>query len=265
MYKIPFVKMHGQGNDYVYIFEEDLPGNIDLKLLSIEISKKHFGIGSDGLVIIRSDDSDLPYMEMYNSDGSQAEMCGTALRCTAYILFQRFNKNEWTINTMSGIKNAWVYDDQVKVNMGIAELISDQCIQIEVNNRIFSGYYVNIGNPHFVVFEKMDHAEDLKIWGPLLENHPYFKDKANIEFVEIIDHEQLRVNVWERGSGITLACGTGATASVYTAVTQKNIIQKCKVHLPGGIVTVILDNNKELFLIGSVSKVMSGIYYYKED
>ncbi len=264
MYKIPFVKMHGQGNDYVYIFEEDLPEKIDLKLLSIDISKNHFGIGSDGLVIIKSADSDLPYMEMYNADGSQAEMCGTALRCSAYLLFNRFNKNELMINTLSGIKKAWIENDLVKVNMGSASFLSDSIMQIDIQGRIFSGYYVNVGNPHFVIFEKMDNQKDLMYWGPLLENHHSFKDKANIEFVNILDSKNIAVNVWERGSGITLACGTGATASVFTSILIKHVENTCNVLLPGGTVTVILDNNNELFLIGSVSIVMNGIFYYKE-
>lgn len=264
MFKIPFVKMHGQGNDYVYIFEEDLPNHINLSLLSVNISKQHFGIGSDGLVIIRQSDSDLPFMEMYNADGSSAEMCGTALRCTAFLLFNRLNKSDLKINTPSGIKSAYIENDQVKVNMGTATFISDSSIQLDVQDRFFTGYYVNVGNPHFVIFEKMNDPDELKYWGPLLENQSCFKEKANIEFVEILDKSNISVNVWERGSGITLACGTGATASVFTSVNIKNTENVCNVLLPGGKVTVILDNNKELFLIGSVNIVMNGIYYYKE-
>lgn len=262
MQTIKFIKMHGQGNDYLYIFEKDLAPDTDYVDLAIQMSDRHFGIGSDGIVILSTDPKADIKMRILNADGSEAEMCGTALRSTAALLCGLLNKSELVILTNSGYKNALVRNDDIEVDMGEALLLEDNSVRIEVANRVFTGYYVSMGNPHFIIFEKLSDSDELKKWGSKIENHPYFKNKTNVEFVEIINNQEIKVDIWERGSGITLACGTGACASFFIANYLNKVNSEARMTLPGGTVLVKLDNNKHLKLIGSVNRVMSGLYYY---
>jgi len=265
MAKIKFIKMHGQGNDYLFIFAEDLDKDIHLPSLSKAMSDRHFGAGSDGIVILsQTDDADIK-MDIYNADGSLAEMCGTALRCTVYLMADLLNKNQITVLTGSGIKKGFVENHTVTVNMGKATLLSNSEVYLAVENRIFSGYYVSMGNPHFIIFEPMNLTDQLKQWGSKIENHSFFENRSNVEFVEILSENEINVNVWERGSGITLACGTGACASAFISNQVKKLSNKLKVNLPGGSVTVSLDINEEIHLMGLVNSVYHGIYHYKED
>ena len=224
---IPFTKMQGIGNDYVYIHAPDLRIP-DVGQLAKRVSDRHFGIGSDGLVLIQpATDADF-FMDMYNADGSRGRMCGNAIRCVARYVYERglTDKKKLRIGTLSGIRdlNLQVRDGKVvsvTVDMG-SPILKPADIPVQWNdsrvvdepfavdghlNRITC---VSMGNPHAVVFLPEIDNLDLKRIGPLFEHHSLFPDRINTEFVQVIDRRTLRMRVWERGAGETLACGTGA-------------------------------------------------------
>lgn len=230
---IKFTKMHGAGNDYIYV--NTLLYNIkDPAKASIEWSKPHFGIGSDGLVLIgKATDPEADFsMRILNNDGSEAMMCGNASRCIGKYLSDKHltNKNPIKLQTLSGIKVLHLHYgddglvDSVKVDMGEPsdmEPLSLKIVTGDGEEREFCGTYVSMGNPHFVVF--LEDSEDvetfqLEKYGPLLEHHEAFPNRCNIEFAQLLADGTVRMRVWERGSGITLACGTGSCA---TAVATK--------------------------------------------
>lgn len=230
-----FTKMHGTGNDYVYVnlFEED-PG--DLPEIAVKISDRHFGIGSDGLIGIAPSDKADCRMIMFNADGSEGAMCGNGIRCVGKYVYEHgiAVKETLTVETKSGIKklDLTVQDGRVvyvKVNMGQAILNpaqipvnaqGDDFINktIEVAGKEYAVTCVSMGNPHCVVFTEGIDAMDLEKTGPLFENHELFPDRINTEFVEVIDRSTIKMRVWERGSGETISCGTGTCAATVAAV-----------------------------------------------
>ncbi len=264
MLNIPFQKMNGQGNDYLFIYQKDIENIKDIPALSIAMSDRHFGVGSDGIVILSETGKDAVRMQIFNADGSEAEMCGTALRCTVALIAGLTGDNEIRVETRSGLKSGHINKNQVVVNMGSATFLNENELFVASDNKIFSGYYVSMGNPHFVCFDPVADDDQLKRWGTLIENHSFFPNRTNVEFVEIISETEIKVKVWERGSGITLACGTGACASMYVCHHLKKTSDSIKVNLPGGQVTVFLDNNNELSLMGPVNLVFKGNYFYNE-
>lgn len=226
---IEFTKMHGIGNDYIYVNADiyDIP---DPAAASEKWSRYHTGVGSDGLVLIsRSDVADFR-MRMFNADGSEGKMCGNASRCIAKYVYEKglTSKTEITLETLSGIKNLSldVQDGVVRsvtVDMGVPSLANReevatadgtlQGVVLEACGRKFEGRFVNMGNPHVVIFiPDMDEIELEKL-GPVMENNPLFPQRINTEFVQKMPDGSLKMRVWERGSGITMACGTGACAT----------------------------------------------------
>lgn len=230
-----FTKMHGIGNDYIYFncFEEKIknPGE-----LSIKLSDRHFGAGGDGIVLILPSDKADFRMRMFNADGSEGKMCGNASRCVGKYLYEKVltKKTSIKLETLSGIKvlDLKVVNEKVvsvKVNMGkpIVEaknipVISDEEEVINreliINKEKYNITCLSMGNPHCVVFMDNIHNLDLEKIGPYFENNEIFPDRINTEFVEIINEKYIKMRVWERGSGETLACGTGACASVVASV-----------------------------------------------
>ncbi|MDX9870445.1 MAG: diaminopimelate epimerase [Candidatus Cloacimonadales bacterium] len=263
MIEIPFLKMHGQGNDYLFIEHEYVKEVSSLNNLSITMSERHFGVGSDGIVILsKTPEADIK-MDIFNADGSLAEMCGTALRCVVALYSERLNKNEISVLTGSGIKTGLVENGLIKVNMGPVDLLEPHEVFIAVDNRLFAGYYISVGNPHFVIFEHIEN-EELRKWGPKIENHSFFEDRTNVEFVEITSKNSIGVKVWERGSGITLACGTGASACVFASHKFRDLADKITVDLPGGSINVSLDKNGHAIIAGSVDIVFEGKFNFHE-
>lgn len=272
-----FVKMHGAGNDYIYI-DGFCEGIKDPKQTAIDLSKYHFGIGADGIVIIRPDVSADCFMDIYNADGSRAKMCGNAVRCVAKFLYDRGRINGICakINTLSGIKTVVVEDRDGKavsatVNMGkpvlngksIPTRFGDAVVKnksIYVFDRYFDITCLSMGNPHCVTFCDDPDLIDLSVYGPLFENHEYFPDRINAEFVSVIGKNQLKVRVHERGSGETLACGTGACASAVAAV----LLEKCdreseiSVQMPGGELFVCWSGDGDVYLNGEAVEVFTG-------
>ena len=235
-----FTKMHGIGNDYVYVncFEETVE---DPAAVARFVSDRHFGIGSDGLILIKPSEAADCEMDMYNLDGSQGAMCGNGIRCVAKYAYDYgiVHKTQISVATRSGIKylDLTVKDgkvSQVKVNMGAPILTASQIPVVsekeevineplEVNGETYYITAVSMGNPHAIVYmTDVDHLDIEKI-GPSFENHVAFPDRVNTEFVEVLDEHTVKMRVWERGSGETLACGTGACAVAVASILNERV------------------------------------------
>lgn len=255
-----FTKMHGCGNDYVYVngFTNKIENP---NKLSEIVSNRNFGIGSDGLIVINPSDVADFKMSMYNADGSEGKMCGNGIRCVAKYVYDNkmTDKTTITVETLSGIKTLVlnVEDEKVKtvrVNMGTPILKSkdvpvvsdkEQVIDepIKVNDKEYRITCVSMGNPHAVTFiDDTDSLEIEKI-GPLFENNEIFPDRVNTEFIQVVDRNNIKMRVWERGSGETLACGTGACASVVACVLNGLTEKKVTVSLLGG--DLFIEYNQE--------------------
>ena len=271
-----FTKMQGCGNDYIYVncFTETVP---DPSRAAIRLSDRHFGIGGDGLVLICPSERADFCMDMYNADGSRSEMCGNAIRCVGKYVYDRglTDKTELTIETLAGIKTLWlnVVDgavETVRVCMGSPEFrpekipvaaggetFLEQPIDVLGETWIVSS--VNTGNPHCVTYVDDAMALDFPRIGPAFENHAVFPARANIEFVEVVDDHTLRVRVWERGSGETLACGTGACATAVACILNGLTDGEIRVTLLGGDLLIRWDREKDtVFMTGPAAEVFHG-------
>jgi carbamoyl-phosphate synthase large subunit len=275
--RLEFTKMHGCGNDYIYIncFEQEID---DPERLAIALSDRHFGIGGDGLVLIcRSDIADAR-MRMFNMDGSEGRMCGNAIRCVAKYLYDNglCKKNEIKIETLSGVKTLLLNTENgsvvsVKVDMGKAELEpskipvtlpGDRIINepVTVGKETYNITCVSMGNPHAVVFCDDPDSLDIEELGPRFEHHEIFPERVNTEFVQVIDRNTIKMRVWERGSGETLACGTGACAAAVASVLNGycNKGQDIRVLLAGGELTINYTDER-VFMTGGCVKVFEGV------
>ena len=273
-----FTKMHGCGNDYVYVnlFEEKIDNPAEL---SIKVSDRHFGIGSDGLITIGPSDVADFRMRIYNADGSEAEMCGNGIRCVAKYVYDHkmTDKTEISVESCAGIKYLTLFVEQgkveqVRVDMGepilepaqipvLAE--GDKVVDepIEVCGKTWNMTCVSMGNPHAVVF--VDNVADFEIekYGPHFEKHKRFPKRTNTEFVEIISREEINMRVWERGSDETWACGTGTCASVMACILNNRTDNKVLVHLRGGDLTIEYnEKTNHIFMTGPATEVFSGEY-----
>jgi len=279
---IQFVKMQGAGNDYIYIDSDKYP-IADPNKRAIEWSAPHFGIGSDGLVLISKSTLADYRMRIFNADGSEAMMCGNASRCIGKLLFEKgyTNKTEIELETLSGIKilKLNIVDNKVKsvtVDMGEpkAELVDcdgrgkkKMILELLPSDKVpFKGTAVSMGNPHFVIFvDDVEHF-DVAGMGPIIENLPCFPDRINVEFAEIKENDKIRMRVWERGSGITMACGTGACATAVAAAMTRKAGKKSEIIMDGG--TLVIEWNEEtnhVFMTGPATKVFEGTIEIKED
>ncbi len=256
--KLPFVKMQAQGNDFVIVNSDAARlGSEQLPALARAVCDRHYGLGADGLVYLETDPI---RMTIHNSDGSRAEMCGSALRCCCALLHQKSRQSEFEINTDAGPLRARVL--QQNPDYVIAEIGSPVMVQKDLVLGGFKGDHVTVGNPHFVIHVPELSTEQMLAEAPLLSAHPLFPEGVNIEFVRIKDDEHLEVLVWERGVGPTLACGTGAAAAVFSGQSRGFLQDKVNVVLPGGEVKI--DRNGNLFLLGGETGfVAEGTYIWK--
>ena len=271
-----FTKMHGCGNDYVYVncFEETVenPG-----LVSKKISDRHFGIGSDGLILICPSNIADFRMEMYNSDGSEGAMCGNGVRCIAKYVYDYglTDKTYVSLETKAGIKylDMTVKDGKVamvKVDMGAPitkpdqiPAISDKEIIVDepitVDGQEYRITCVSMGNPHGVVFVDDTDSIDIEKIGPKFEHHEMFPDRTNTEFIQIIDRNNIKMRVWERGAGETMACGTGTCASVYACILNGLTEKSVDVHLLGGCIHIDYDEEKNtIYMTGPAEVAFDG-------
>lgn len=277
MQTFKFSKMHGAGNDYIYVncFEEKVE---NINETAAKVSDRHFGIGSDGLVLICPSKVADFRMDMYNSDGTQAEMCGNATRCVGKYVYDRglTDKTQVTLETLAGIK---VLDLNVKegkvesvcVNMGSPELKSknipinsdlERFIDepVLVDDREYKVTGVSMGNPHAVTFiDDTDSLEIEKI-GPKFENHPMFPKRINTEFAQIVNRNTIKMRVWERGAGETLACGTGACATLVAAVLNGLTDNEADLILLGGTLHIRWDREEnKVYMTGPAQFVFDGV------
>ncbi|MEE1530423.1 MAG: diaminopimelate epimerase [Clostridia bacterium] len=274
-----FFKMQGLGNDYVYIDCINGKEPIDIKNLTNRLSNRHFGVGSDGLILLcKSKVADLK-MRMFNSDGSEAQMCGNGIRCVAKLAYELglICEEITTIETLSGIKTLKlnIVNGKVKtveVDMGAPILeatkipvsssakIEDKKVkaEVKVKNKKIELTCVSMGNPHAVTF--VNNIKNFKVaeYGPILENADIFPEKANIEFVEVVDKNNIKMRVWERGSGETLACGTGACSSVVASRLNGYTDRKVNVQLLGGNLEIEWKPNNHVHMTGPAVTVFKG-------
>lgn len=275
-----FTKMHGAGNDYVYIdcFAEAVPA--DIPATAIAISDRHTGVGGDGLVLICPSEQADARMRMFNADGSESEMCGNAIRCVAKYVHDRglVKKPELKIETGRGIltmqlttgRNGKV--DRVTVNMGAPILEAARIpttlpgnpplnVPLEVAGQVIQVNCISMGNPHCVTF--VDEVNDdwvLRV-GPQIERHPAFPRRVNAEFIQIVSRNEFIMRVWERGSGETLACGTGACASAVAAILTGRTDRTVTAHLRGGDLTLEWSAGGDVFMTGPATEVFSGDWH----
>ena len=272
-----FTKMHGLGNDYVYVncFEEKIDNP---PAVARFVSDRHFGIGSDGLIMINPSKTADFEMEMYNADGSRGEMCGNGIRCVAKYVYDYglTDKTQISVETLGGIKylDLTVEDGKVslvKVDMGKPELEADlipiisereQVIDepIEVDGKEYHMTGVSMGNPHAVIYVDDVKGLDLEKIGPKFENHERFPKRINTEFVHCIDRQTVEMRVWERGSGETLACGTGACAVAVSSILNNLTDTQVTAKLLGGDLQIEWDREKDrVFMTGPATVVFDGV------
>ncbi len=276
---IRFTKMHGIGNDYIYInCMESTPDR--LPELAIEMSDRHFGVGGDGIVLICPSEVADFKMRMFNNDGSEARMCGNASRCIARYVHDHglTDRKRISLETLSGIKVLSLNMsgdgevESVTVDMGEPEfrpeLIpvhteSGRMVEevVKTSQGEIKVTAVSIGNPHGVIFVDRIEDVDFDVLGPELESHAIWPDRANIEFLEVISRSEARMRVWERGTGETLACGTGACASAVAAALTGRCDRKVTIHLRGGDLAVEWGEDGHVMMTGGATEVFDGIYY----
>ncbi|KAF0218465.1 MAG: diaminopimelate [Geobacteraceae bacterium] len=272
-----FTKMQGAGNDYVYVncFQERVENPAEV---AIRVSNRNFGIGSDGLILIMPSDKADVRMRMFNSDGSESEMCGNGIRCVAKYAYDHgiVSKKEITAETGAGILTLHLFTntgnrvEKVRVNMGKPRLTRGEIpmtgdagakVVNEPLNILHTTFHItcaSMGNPHCVIF--VDDVETFQVekYGPLIENHELFPRRTNVEFVQVISRTEVRQRTWERGAGETLACGTGASAvcvaGVLNGVTEKKIIN----HLSGGDLELEWAEDGNVYMTGPAVEVYSG-------
>lgn len=264
-----FTKMEGCGNDYVYIdgFLENIEG-LDVHKLAIAVSNRHFGIGSDGLVLILPSDAADLRMRMFNADGSESPMCGNAARCVGKYAYERglTDKTELLLETGAGIRKLQLKTDNTKVtavtvDMGSPVFEGNKTLLAE--DREFSLTCVSMGNPHAVTFlSEPVTGFPVDIYGPKLENAPVFPNRSNIEFVRVLDRSSIEMRVWERGSGETLACGTGACAAAAAVIAAGFCERRVRVSLPGGTLFVYWDETDgHIYMTGPAVICFDGIWH----
>ena len=272
-----FTKMHGAGNDYVYVncFEETVENPAEV---AIKVSNRNFGIGSDGLILIMPTDKADVRMRMFNSDGSESEMCGNGIRCVAKYAYDHgiVSKTEITAETGAGILTLQLFPnaankvDRVRVNMGPPRLSREEipmsgapvsqvvAEELTVLDKTFKITCVSMGNPHCIIY--VDDVDNFPVttYGPLIENHQLFPRRTNVEFIQIISRTEVKQRTWERGAGETLACGTGASAVCVAGVLNNVTDRKILNHLAGGDLELEWVENGPVFMTGPATEVFSG-------
>lgn len=290
---IQFTKMHGLGNDYIYINNLNASNIIErpqIPAFTRYICNRHFGVGADGIILIKpSKIADLK-MEIYNSDGSQAQMCGNGIRCFGKYVYDTgiLRKKEFTIETLAGIKKIAVKTkerdgkvEEVAVNMGRAMWNDNNLpiiirknrrmnptgmneernkIQIQALDWRVEGTALSMGNPHFVILTKDIEKIDVEKYGSFIENYIIFPEKTNVEFVEVLGNTSIKMRVWERGAGETFACGTGACAAFAVCYQKKLVKSEVTVSLLGGDLKIKLnEQTNEIYMTGLATKICDGI------
>lgn len=282
MKRIPFCKMHGTGNDFVLVEKKDL-GGIKAEDFAVVASKRHLGAGSDGLLVVEDSAGADIRMRMYNPDGSEA-MCGNGIRCFAKYVYEKglVAQDTMHVETIAGVKELklTVCDgavESVLVDMGepiferaqipVAEHQGGIPIlehKLSVLDKAFTAAILSMGNPHCVIFIDELAKDDVIRYGKVIESHEFFPERVNVEFVKVISRDHIEMNVYERGAGFTLSCGTGTCASAVAAHLKGYTNDQVKVTVPGGELRVEYEQGGHVFMAGPAALVYEGIYYYKD-
>lgn len=277
MVMINFTKMQGLGNDFVVLdYENYKKTNKTPQELAVKLCDRHFGIGADGLIIVNPNTTltDIGWI-FYNNDGSIAQMCGNGIRCFAKFVYEKgyVNKKKFSVETKAGTIIPEILDDgMVKVNMSVPILQPEKIpvktnenlnFEVKVSDRTFIANAVSMGNPHCVIITDEDTKALALKYGREIETHSLFPEKTNVEFIKILSEEEINLDVWERGCAITLACGTGACASVTAAILNGLCSKKVKVNLPGGQLVIEWDGSKDdtnhnIFMSGGANYSFTG-------
>ncbi|ETW94792.1 MAG: diaminopimelate epimerase [Candidatus Entotheonella factor] len=277
-----FTKMHGLGNDYIYVngFEEQLA---DPATVARAVSDRHFGIGGDGLIIILPSTRADCRMRMFNADGSEAQMCGNGIRCLAKYVYEHdiARQTALQVETLAGVLSLELFPhpsnpnhiEQVRVNMGEPRLQREdipmkgapgQVLResLDVDGTPFEITAVSMGNPHCIVFVDDPQSFDVAYWGPKFERHPAFPEGVNTEFVRVLDDQTFQMRVWERGSGETLACGTGASAVAVACHLNGHTARRLTGHLLGGALELEWnETDNHVYMTGPAVEVFSGAWH----
>ncbi len=272
-----FTKMHGAGNDYVYVngFDEQIANPAQL---ARQVSDRHFGIGSDGLILILpSKQADLR-MRIYNADGSEAQMCGNGVRCVAKYAYDHnlVRKQQMNIETGAGVLSLQLFPgadgtiERARVNMGRPQLVRAALpmigepqaraidLAIEAGGVSYQATCLSMGNPHAVIYVEDVETFPLEQVGPLIENHAWFPERINAHFVQVLSPGEVRQRTWERGAGVTLACGTGASAVCVAGVLTGRTEASLLAHLAGGDLLLEWDKDEHVYMTGPATEVFSG-------
>ena len=271
MKNFEFIKMHGLGNDFVVIDYSKNSLELPQKEILKKIGSRRFGIGCDQILIINSDSQSDAKVTIFNNDGSEAGACGNGVRCVASYLMKKQNKNKIKIETISGILQCWIEDNNCFVNMGkpifewtqipIAKKVASQIIKIDQ----FQLYCLSMGNPHGVIFFEDENAlnkVDIESVGKKIQSNNIFPENVNVEFATVLKDKTIRMKVWERGAGRTLACGSGACATLVAANKQELSLRKNDIILDGGKLTINWLENDDVIMSGEVNLVFKGNFYY---
>jgi diaminopimelate epimerase len=273
---IQFTKYQGLGNDFILIDNRHQSEPILTPKQAVQLCDRHFGIGADGVIFALPAERDADYtMRIFNSDGSEPEMCGNGIRCLAKFIadLESQKKTEYRIETLAGLMIPKLQPDgQVKVDLGPPKLLASQIPTtlataeskvveqpLEVEGKIWPVTCVSMGNPHCIIFVEDVASIPLETWGPKFEHHSVFPERTNTEFIQVIQPNHLKMRVWERGAGITLACGTGACASVVAGVLTGKCDRLATVELPGGSLEIEWSmSNQKVYMSGPAQKVFVG-------
>jgi len=278
--KIDFVKMQGLGNDFILIdcLSKPLGDSSSLSYLAKKLCNRHFGIGADGLILILPSSKANLKMRIFNSDGTEAQMCGNGIRCFAKYAYENkiISKIKFTIETLAGIITPeLIFKGKeisgIKVDMGIPKLkrreipmegensptVVDETLKID-SKYIFQITCVSMGNPHCITFVNDVQSIPVDEIGPKIENHPLFPEKTNVEFIQVLNKQEINFRVWERGAGETLACGTGACAALVAAVLNKKTDREAIIHLPGGDLDIQWADNGHVYMTGPAELAFKG-------
>lgn len=273
---LSFVKYHGLGNDFILVDNRHSPDPVLTPEQAERLCDRHFGIGADGVIFALPGQNGTDYtMRIYNSDGSEPEMCGNGIRCMARFLGDLEGsdaKSVYTVHTLAGLITPKLESDgQITVDMGKPRLTpalipttltgggeTVVAQTLEVAGEAWSVTCVSMGNPHCITFVPSVAAIDLEKIGPLFETHGVFPAKTNVEFIEVVSRSHLKMRVWERGAGITLACGTGACAALVAAVLNDKSDRICTLELPGGPLKIEWAEDDRIFMTGPAERVFGG-------
>lgn len=258
-----FVKMQGAGNDFVIIntFTESIPENYSQ--LAVKLCDRNFGVGADGLILVLPSQKNDIKMRIFNPDGSEPEMCGNGIRCFARFVYEEkiVSKKIIEVETLAGTIIPEIITEGeivtgVKVDMGVPEFSLPETVKFAGID--FEITKVNMGNPHCVIFVEDLNKIDVSKWGPIIENDSMFPHKTNVEFVQVINDSTMKMKVWERGAGITLACGTGACATLVAGVINNKTSMKAEVILSGGTLLIEWPDKKKIYMTGPAELVFKG-------